>query len=167
MYSDDQIDAVKTTESFVCGYRIVSPKWAHDAFSGEGARLMGGRWNSPGRAMVYLGGSRALAALEMLVHLTSPMSRQLPFRILEVKILRELVTNYPAKILPKGWRSSPVTKSTQEIGDDWIDASSQLAISVPSVMIPEETNILLNPHHPDYKKIVVGGAKEFSFDKRL
>ena len=165
MNYNEELD--KEERKYLSAYRIVSPKWVDDAFSSEGARLNGGRWSSPGRAVVYLGGSRALAALEMLVHLTSPLTRAMPYRIIEVKIPRDLVANYPLSILHKDWRESPVSKLSQEIGDDWINAAGQLAIMAPSVLIPEETNILLNPHHPDFKKIQISEAKEFSFDKRL
>lgn len=154
-------------EEYLCGYRIVAPKWASDALSGEGARKFGGRWNSPGRALTYLGGSRALAALELLVHLPSPLSRAKPYRIIEVKIPKKLVAFYPLNLLPRGWRETPSPSLTTVIGDDWIDAGGQLALQVPSILIPEETNLLLNPNHPDFKKILCGEAIEFRFDKRL
>lgn len=152
---------------YACGYRIVAPGWAHDAISGEGARKFGGRWNSPGRAMTYLGGSRALAALELLVHLTSPLSRAKPYRIIEVKIPLKQIANYPLSILPEGWRESPVSSMTTDIGDEWLDVCGQLALRLPSILIPEETNILLNPNHPDFSKLICGEAREFRFDKRL
>ena len=149
------------------GYRIVAPRWAHDALSGEGARKFGGRWNSPGRSMVYLGGSRALAALEMLVHLTTPLSRQKTYKMIRVSIPEDLVATYPTGALPVDWRGSPVPMSTQEIGDDWLEAGGQLALRVPSVMIPEEMNLLLNPNHKDFSKIVSEAPVDFSFDQRL
>ena len=153
--------------SLVSAYRIVAPRWSHDALSGEGARKFGGRWNSPGRAMVYLGGSRALAALEMLVHLPTPLSRAKPYHIIEVQIPGHLIANYPLSLLPKGWRESPPTQITCMIGDDWLQATGQLALRVPSTMIPEESNILINPLHPDYIQITQSKASNFSFDTRL
>jgi RES domain-containing protein len=156
-----------TEDTFIYGYRIVAPRWAHDALSGEGARKFGGRWNSAGKPMVYLGGSRALAALEMLVHLTTPSSRQKTYNIIEVGIPKELVTLYPASALPKDWQNSPAPMSTQEIGDDWLSATGQLALSIPSVLIPEENNILLNPLHPDFQKITSSAPNHFTFDKRF
>ncbi|MFT5632320.1 MAG: RES domain-containing protein [Rubritalea sp.] len=156
----------KSTE-YACGYRIVAPRWAHEAISGEGARKFGGRWNSPGRAMTYLGGSRALAALELLVNLPSPLSRAKPFRMIEVKIPKKLVVNYLLSVLPEDWRESPAPRAAAVIGDDWLDVCGQLAMRVPSVLIPEETNILLNSNHPLFKEVICGEAREFSFDKRL
>ncbi len=151
----------------ISGYRIVAPRWADDALSGDGARKYGGRWNSPGRPMVYLGGSRALAALEILVHLTAPLSRAKPYKIIEVIIPNCLISDYPPGILPKTWRDHPPAQITQEIGDDWLLASGSLALRVPSILIPEETNILLNPLHPDFKEITHLSPNDFSFDPRL
>lgn len=117
--------------------------------------------------MVYLSESRALCALEMLVHLTSPLSRKKPYRAIEVSIPASLIYDYPLSILPENWRQYPPNRLTMEIGDDWLQAGSQLALRIPSVVIPEETNILLNPLHPDFKKIEVSKVREFSFDPRL
>ena len=163
-------------KNFCYAYRLIAPRWVDTAFSGEGARKYGGRWNSPGLPMVYLGGSRAITALEMLVHLTSPMSRSKLFTLMEVKIPKELISDYPADILPDGWRDHPPGPLTMEIGDDWLKAggangtsggTGQLALRVPSVIIPEETNILLNPLHPKFSKIEVSTPQNFSFDPRL
>ena len=162
-----EADKAKEALDYICGYRIVAPKWAHDALSGEGARKFGGRWNSPGKALVYLGGSRALSALELLVHLPSPLSRAKSFRLIEVKIPKEMLVTYPMRILKGEWRTSTTSKITTEVGDDWLAAGGQLAMRVPSAIIPEETNILLNPNHEDFKTIIVEEAKEFSFDTRL
>ena len=158
--------SVKPTPS-VSGYRIVAPRWADDALSGEGARKYGGRWNSPGQPLVYLGGSRALAALEMLVHLTTPLSRAKAYKIIQVTIPENLISEYPLHILPENWRDYPATQLTQEIGDDWLQASGSLALRVPSILIPEESNILFNPLHPDFKEITHLRPTNFSFDPRL
>ena len=155
------------SQKYSYGYRLVAPRWVDDAFSGDGARKFGGRWNSPGQPMVYLGGSRALTALELLVHLTSPMSRSKPFCLMEVKIPQEFISNHPAGVLPDDWRNHPPGKQTMEIGDNWLKATDQLALRVPSTIIPEETNILLNPLHPDYLKITISAPARFSFDPRL
>ena len=117
--------------------------------------------------MVYLGGSRALTALEMLVHLTTPMSRAKPFRIIEVKIPTDLISVYPLKILPAGWRVQPPGRLTMEIGDDWLRAGSDLALRVPSVIVPEESNILINPLHSEFGQLEVSTTGSFSFDARL
>lgn len=148
-------------------FRIVSPRWAHDAFSGDGARKFGGRWNSPGLAMVYTSSSRALAALEMLVHLPTPLSRAKPYKIIEIAVPAGLVDHYPASALPSGWRSSPPSKITMEIGDDWLSHGNRPALLIPSALIPEESNLLLNPAHPDFSKIQLSSPADFSFDSRI
>lgn len=157
----------KASDEMLTGYRIVAPRWAADALSGEGARKYGGRWNSPGKSVVYLGGTRALAALEMLVHLTTPLSRQKHYKLIKVSIPKELVARYPQAALPVDWRDSPVPRSSQEIGDDWLSAGGQLALCVPSVLIPEEMNLLLNPNHKDFHKILREEPVDFRFDPRL
>ncbi len=149
----------------VFGYRLVAPKWASTALSGEGARLYGGRWNSPGRPMVYLSMSRALSALEQLVHLPTPESRRIPRVILTVKIPTELIGGefWPEE----GWRDDPPGKGSTDQGDDWLLAASTVGVFTPSAIIPEEKNLLLNPLHPDFQKVVIIETKPFSFDPRL
>jgi RES domain-containing protein len=139
---------------------------AADAFSGEGARLYGGRWNSPGIPMVYTAGSRALAALEILVHLDSPrlLSR---FVLCEVLLNGTLVRDLSADDIPMDWRFEPPPHSTQAVGDRWIKEAPSPVLHVPSVIIAEESNYLLNPHHPDFAQIRISKPRPFRFDPRL
>jgi RES domain-containing protein len=146
-------------------YRLVSPGWVDTAFSGEGARKYGGRWNSPGRPVVYLGGSRALTALELLVHLTTPLSRAKAYSLMEASIpdsCCESMTQVSPANLPDGWRLSPPGKDTMEIGDLWLASGTTLLLSVPSAIIPEETNLLLNPRHPLFPKIKIPASTPFT-----
>lgn len=162
--------AATSKRDVIHGYRIISPRWADDALSGEGARKFGGRWNSPGRAMVYLAGSRSLAALEMLVHLTTPGSRSKTYQIIEVHIPCQLISDYPLSILPPKWRDYPPSLITQEIGDDWLqacDSTPHLALRIPSTLVPDESNFLLNPLHRDFKRITTHPPNDFHFDPRL
>ena len=146
-------------------YRLVAPKWASSALSGEGARLYGGRWNSPGRAMVYLSTSRALAALELLVHLTTPLSRRIPRTLVMVQVPRSLIGGEFWK--EAGWRDTPPGRATTDQGDDWLEAAPTAGVLVPSVLIPAEHNLLLNPAHPDFSQVKITGTSSFSFDPRL
>lgn len=87
-----------------------------------------------------------------------------------MKIPEEFISNYPVGILPDDWRDHPPGVHTMEIGDDWLKASGtggQLALRVPSTIIPEETNLLLNPLHPKFSKLEISTASHFSFDPRL
>ncbi|UWZ82159.1 RES family NAD+ phosphorylase [Occallatibacter riparius] len=148
------------------GWRIVHERHTAQAFSGEGARLYGGRWNSAGVAVVYTAGSRALAALEMLVHLDSPrvLKRYVLRRVeFDERLLRKLE---PGEI-PSDWRENPPPRSTQAIGDKWIKGAGSAVFRVPSVVVPEEWNYLLNPAHPDFDKVEIAEPAKFDFDPRL
>ena len=145
-------------------YRIVKPAYAPSALSGEGARLYGGRWNPPGLRCVYAAGSRALAVLEMLVHLNGP-SRALPYCILSLEIDDSLVA--VAKAVPQGWKANPAGRASQQIGHEWLKANRSAALLVPSVIIPQEQNLLLNPLAPGFDTVRVTEEQELRLDQRL
>ena len=157
----------KTSEDSetILAYRLVAPKWAASALSGEGARLNGGRWNSPGMPMVYLSGSRALAALELLVHLTTPETRLIPRVLITVAIPRALIGG--RLWTAPGWQEEPPGKNSTDQVDDWLRTASTAGVRAPSVLVPEEDNILLNPSHPDFSRINVLESREFSYDPRF
>ena len=147
-------------------YRLVATRWAATALSGEGARLYGGRWNSIGYPLVYLSSSRSLCALESLVHLTSLGSRKKQFSFLEVSIAKSMVQTLSVP-LPTDWRLEPPVTSTMQLGDNWLQKGSSLALQVPSAVIPEESNYLLNPLHKDFSQITLSDPLKFRFDERL
>lgn len=147
-------------------WRITKQEHAASAFSGEGARLYGGRWNSPGVSLVYTAQSRALAALEMLVHLESPalLKKYLLFEVgFEPKHLQQLSLDD----LPNDWRSDPAPRSTQAIGDAWAKSLVSPVLLVPSVLIPGESNFLLNQRHSRFPELRIGDPVPFEFDPRL
>lgn len=145
-------------------YRIVRPVHAGTALSGEGARLYGGRWNPPGWRCVYAAGSRALAILEMLVHL-SPATRGLEYRLLEIEVPdREIA---PPRNLPSRWDAHPAASQSQNHGMGWLKEGRHSALQVPSVLIPEENNVLLNPEAPGFKRVKIVGEREFRLDLQL
>ena len=142
-------------------WRIIKSRFAADAFSGEGARLYGGRWNSPGIAMVYTAGSVSLATLELLVHLDN--TSVLPsFSICPVDFDDSLVELLASATLPPDWNQSPPPTSLRTIGDDWISRGSSVVLRVPSAVIENENNYLINPAHTDFKKLVIGSRKHSS-----
>jgi len=143
-------------------YRIVKPAWASSALSGEGARLYGGRWNPHGRACVYAAGSRALAVLEMLVHLQG-RSRTIPYRILTVEIDDDSISRLGPP--SPGWDARPAGRASQHDGLEWLKAGRTVALLVPSVIIPEESNILLNPNAPGFQKIRIIDEHSFQLDE--
>jgi RES domain-containing protein len=125
--------------------------------TGEGARRRGGRWNSPGRGVVYLAEHPALAALELRVHL------DLPFELLPADFALMRVT------LPDSLATSQETipPATVAVGDAWLAAARSAALRVPSVLIAHSWNVLLNPRHPDAEQARIVTIEPFGFDPRL
>ena len=153
-----------SSKPFLRAFRLCSPRWRAAALSGEGAQKYGGRWNSPGQAMVYLGSTRALTALELLAHLPTPSSRRKPFVLIEVELP---ITELALEKVSGNWNAQPPEKDSFEVGDKWLKSGHSLALAVPSCLIPEETCILLNPLHPKNEKVRVVSERSFSFDQRL
>ena len=147
-------------------FRIVQARLAATATAGEGARLFGGRWNPPGMAAVYLAESRALAALEILVH--APREAiVLDWRLIEVEIPEAWIETMESADLPADWRARPSSPGAQHLGGRWLMLRTHLALKLPSVIIPEESILLINPLHPHAARIKVSPAREFHFDPRL
>lgn len=150
----------------VSAWRIVKRKLAKDAFSGEGARLYGGRWNSPGVSVVYTAQTQSLAALELLVHLeTSDLLHE--YVVIEARFHSSLITRLAKSDLPKDWRASPLPASARAIGDAWIAEEPSPVLELPSAVVPAENIFLLNPEHPTFAKIEIGSPLDFEFDARL
>ncbi len=147
------------------GWRIVPENRAENAFGGEGARLFGGRWNSAGVALVYGSQHKSLAALELLVHFNPITPNR--FKVFHFQFPDSLIETVSLRSLPKDWRQEPPPPSAQHFGNIWARGLSSAVLAIPSVIIPEEVNYLLNPAHPDFKKITIGKPEEFSFDSRL
>ncbi|MGH7535623.1 MAG: RES family NAD+ phosphorylase [Gemmatimonadales bacterium] len=147
-------------------WRIVKAQHAAGAFSGEGARLYGGRWTSRGRRAVYASSSAALAILEMLVHLEAPAL--LPaYVLIPVGIPDDVIQRLDPAALPPDWREYPAPARLQEMGDAWLDAGVTPALQVPSAIVPAEFNFLLNPAHPEFARILIGAPRPYTFDPRL
>jgi RES domain-containing protein len=144
----------------------VKRKHARGAFSGEGARLYGGRWNNPGTPLVYTAQSQSLATLEMLVHLDTEelLARYVFFA---VSFSSSLISEIDASQLPKNWRNDPPPARLKTIGDVWAAAGKSAVLRVPSAIVPGESNFLLNPRHRDFHKVAIDGPEPFRFDSRL
>jgi RES domain-containing protein len=148
------------------GWRIISAHRAVDAFSGEGARLFGGRWNSEGIPMVYVAESMALAALEILVHVDDGDFLE-EYLSIPVTFDKRMVRVLGFDALPADWRETPPPVSTQQLGDRWAREQSSALLQVPSILIPGERNYLINPQHPAIGKLKIGAPQPFEFDPRL
>ena len=137
------------------------------ALDGEGARRAGGRWNSPGLLVVYTSSALSLAVLELLVH-TDPDLVPSDLHAFEIEVPGSLT---PATLeigtLPSNWRSIPNHPACRAIGDDWLKRGEQGLLAVPSAVVPEELNYLINPAHPDAGLIRVVRSRAFALDRRL
>lgn len=150
----------------VRGWRIVKKKYVDSAFSGEGARRAGGRFNSPGHPVVYTSESLALAQLEILVNL--PTERLLASYVaFRAEIPDEDLKTLNREELSENWRQSPAPDSVKKIGDRWIQSETSLALRVPSAVVPAEENILVNPNHSAFEKMEIEGPFDPEIDNRL
>jgi RES domain-containing protein len=150
----------------ITAWRIVKARHAATAFDGEGARVEGGRWNSPGTPLVYTSQSAALAALELLVHLGRG-SILAAYVLIPCTIDDALVSRLDRRRLPKNWRSYPAPPELQLMGDEWVRSGGSAVLEVPSVVIDTDSNYLLNPHHSDFHSIRVMKPQPFELDLRL
>ena len=148
------------------GWRITKERHARTAFSGEGARIFGGRWNSVGVPVVYCSEHLSLAVLETLVH-TVPATIKDRFRAYRIRFDERLLTNVAENKLAKGWDAQPPTAASQKVGDDWVKASRSAVLATPSVLVPIERTLLLNPKHPDFARIQIKDMGPIRLDRRL
>lgn len=125
--------------------------------SGEGARRFGGRWNSPGRAMVYAAGPAALAALEVRVHL------DLPFDLVPADYVLIGIETASASVE----RVATMPPDPARFGDVWLAEARSALLDVPSAIVPESANVLVNPAHPEAAGLHIVSRRPFGFDRRL
>ena len=148
-------------------WRICKAEHAGTAFTGEGAIRYPGRWHHPGTPVVYCSESRALAALEQLVHLhrnrLPPNFVCFPVAIPDGLALREVRTEH----LPAEWRRHPGPTELRDIGTRWAESAESAVLPMPSAVVPGEHNFLLNPRHSDFGRLAIGDPEPFAFEERL
>lgn len=147
-------------------YRI--SKKEHSALDGIGGMFGPGRWHEKGNLVIYTSEHASLAAWEKIVHVAS--FENLPDNLLLVKIEipdRIEIQTVPQKVLVKGWDSFPFTNETVNYGTSFLRKKEHLALKVPSIIIPDEYNIIINPLHPDIKACKVIHTTRFLFDMRV
>lgn len=139
-----------------------------DDLSGAGAAKVGGRWNSIGKATVYTSRSVALAYLESLAHLgrEAPRNRFL-IRVSVPDRIWELALWAKEKDLPRTWRAEPSGQASTQFGDKWLTAGKSVLLCLPSVIVPEDTNVLINPAHKDASSITGKVHRQILYDPRL
>lgn len=148
-------------------YRILEAKHAPTAFTGEGARLYSGRWNSPGIPMVYAASSLSLAILEMLVNTsTLRLPRDMVYATIDIP---EDAAPLPIDLarLPAKWHQTPAPRELALAGDEWVRSLQSVALIVPSAIARIEDNVLLNPEHSHYRRLTFGAVLPVAIDPRL
>ncbi|MFP4069100.1 MAG: RES family NAD+ phosphorylase [Verrucomicrobiota bacterium] len=148
-------------------WRLVKQARADSAFDGEGAFRFGGRWNSRGRRMVYCSGTLSLAVLEVLVHL-DPAAGLPELCALSIEIPREHLAYASSATGGRQTLDFPHTLGeTRAEGDRWLEAGQRAAMAVPSAIVPNEHNYLLNPRHPAFAGFAIGESLPFTLDRRF
>jgi len=148
-------------------YRVLRKSYSRTPFDGEGAFRYGGRWSSRGVRLSYASEHQSLAMLEYFVHLDKDdMPADLVLAIAEVPddLTREMVQ---VNKLPANWRHVPAPPALARIGDEFYQRRERCVLFVPSALAPNENNCLINPAHPEYKRIVLKGTEPLSYDPRM
>ena len=146
---------------------VEAPGYMANDVSGNGAKVTGGRWNSPGVAMIYTSASIALATLETLSYLNPgplPFNRYLIQFDIPDDVWRS-ADRLPS--LPGGWDAIPAGMTSRQIGDAWIAGATSLLLKVPSVIVPDECNILIHPSHPHVADIYATTVRTWLYDPRF
>lgn len=149
-----------------------TPDYTADDLTGAGAKITGGRWNRAGIAVTYASESIALACLETLVHLGAqalPFNRylvriEIPDDFFAIRMKFEYLAPDTARV---GWDALPAGKISIDFGSNWILSDAFAILDIPSVVIPEERNYLINPAHPDAASIRAVKQRRFTYDSRL
>ena len=140
-----------------------------DDLTGAGAKTTGGRWNEAGAGLVYASETRALACLETVVHLKAfglPLNRYLVEVVIPDDIWSAAQVESKAS-LPVGWDADPAGRASIQLGTGWIRSLRSAVLVVASVIAPEETNVLINPAHPDSHRITASKIRRWLYDPRL
>ena len=147
-------------------YRISPIEYAND-LSGNGAKLYGGRWNSEGLRAVYCSSSRALALLEILVHASFETLENRAYMVLEIEIPPSKFKTISPSNLSDNWNNDFIQTETLVISNEFLSKKAGLALKVPSAVLPDESNFILNPEHVDFKSIKVIEIKPLEIAKRI
>lgn len=152
-------------------WRIASdtPAYGSDDLSGKGAEITGGRWNKKGTPLLYTSGSIALACLETVVHLGGTSPLPLNRYLIKIEITDEM---WKERVIfddsnNVGWDALPEGLVSINWGTSWANSLSSLLAQVPSIVVPEESNVLINPKHPTASKLVATKLRRWSYDTRI
>lgn len=148
-------------------YRIESHNRKNLALTGEGARLFGGRWNRQGERAVYTSMHRSLAMLEILAHVFDSRSFPIKRVMVSVTIPSEYIHFIPLEELPLAWDSMSSYQHSESVFHEQCLSENRLAIAVPSVVVPEEYNVVINPHHESIASVVIEDISPIKWDTRI
>lgn len=146
-----------------------APGYMADDLSGRGAEKDGGRWNLPGSPVIYAASTRALACLETIVHFNAgglPLNRYLVQFDVPDDLWRKAET-LDVRALPVGWDAEPPGKVSLDAGEAWLKRKASLLLIVPSVIVPEEQNVLINPLHRGAAAVAARKVRKWIYDPRL
>ena len=150
----------------ITAWRAIKKEHVKKAFTGEGAKLYGGRWNPRGYAAIYLAQHLSLAILELIVHLDDHDDIN-DFRAIPVTFEASRVYRLTKARLPQNWFKIPIPEQPQAAGKKWLEDGQSLILEVPSVVVPSESNYVINPRHPDFPKLAIGSPQPLHIDIRL
>ena len=147
-------------------YRLCRKNYSHD-LSGRGAEISGGRWNSKGVAALYTSSSRALCVMEILVHVPAGIIPK-DYYLISIEFPDNiLIKTIDVKKLPANWNSNPISAVTQRIGGTFFSGQKELVLKVPSAIIKDDWNYLINPMHKDFNQVKINSSEPFGFDAQL
>lgn len=145
-----------------------TPAYEADDLTGAGAKVTGGRWNEAGTPLVYTSETRALACLETVVHLNAgglPLNRYLvQIELTDAAWANATIFDPTTHV---GWEAEPAGRVSIRYGTEWVRSASSLLLIVPSAIVPEERNVLINPLHPDAAGLVAVKQRRWTYDARI
>lgn len=147
-------------------WRIVKTKYIASEPSREGARLYPGRWNNRGVPVIYAADSLALAVLEIVVNFDADSVEE-HYSVFSMQFESDMVLSPSPEDLPENWDKTPIVSASRLFGDQWVKENKKAVLKVPSVVIPQEYNFVLNPKHPDFNSIHFGAPQPLKIDDRL
>ncbi len=148
-------------------YRVVHRKYAHEPYSGKGGLFAAGRWHRRGRLVAYASESLALATLEQLGR-ANTLERLKQLVYVPAVLDASAVVALREHELPEGWDRRPPDAASQAYGEEWLTRATSVALRVPSVILPEGYNYVINPAHPDFEEAIqIGEAHPLQLDPRI
>jgi len=154
------------SEGVIRAWRLSKARYAGD-LTGQGAARDGQRWNQSGQRAVYLGLTPEITVLEVLVHLNGVLIAPLVLSAYEVPAGPGLISEAEPEALPAGWNAIPHGQASAVFGGDWLRDGGQMGLLLPSVVVPQARNLLLNPLQPAMAEVALVHQEPFQLDERL